>query len=449
MTDIATMLIDDDDEQELPWTERLDEIWPGARLISTSSVKLVKDLYPRLDHDESAVERYRDAIGPDLEPITVADSETHGEHVLVDGYHRSKAYEREDLPLIPAYDLGLLSDDEILEESVRRNNKHGVPMTQKDKTALAAKLWGSYRERFGGEAVTALSGLLRSSPRTVERATAQARAAEQEELHRQAWDLHLECLTQEQIAQRLLGKPEKHKTISNWLGNFRQASEITKDLPPQLRQDFDVWKLPGDEDSAYFGRLPAGLVENLLWLFTQPEDTVFDPFAGRGTTIRAAKQMNRRVWSSDRRGKAWDETLPIHVHDIATGWPDDAPGQAHLVILDPPYWQQAKGKYSDDDADLANQTLEQFRESWASVVKACTEHAPRIAYIISPTQLDDGTVVDHATEMLAPFTEEGWHIERRIIVPYSTQQATGQQVNWARENKRLLKLYRDLVVMAK
>jgi hypothetical protein len=75
------------------------------------------------------------------------------------------------------------------------------------------------------------------------------------------------------------------------------------------------------------------------------------------------------------------------------------------------------------------------------------EHAGRIAYIISPTQNEDGTVVDHATQMLEPFTDNGWQVERRVIVPYSTQQATGQQVTWARENKRLLKLYRDLVVL--
>jgi hypothetical protein len=51
--------------------------------------------------------------------------------------------------------------------------------------------------------------------------------------------------------------------------------------------------------------------------------------------------------------------------------------------------------------------------------------------------------------MLAPFAENGWTVKRRIIVPYSTQQATGQQVTWARENKRLLKLYRDLVVVSR
>jgi hypothetical protein len=38
---------------------------------------------------------------------------------------------------------------------------------------------------------------------------------------------------------------------------------------------------------------------------------------------------------------------------------------------------------------------------------------------------------------------------RRIIAPYNTQQATGQQVTWARENKKLLKLYRDIFVLGR
>jgi hypothetical protein len=68
-----------------------------------------------------------------------------------------------------------------------------------------------------------------------------------------------------------------------------------------------------------------------------------------------------------------------------------------------------------------------------------------MAYIISPTQKDDGSVVDHATDMLDKLKK--WRVERRVIVPYQTQQATGQQVTWARENKRMLKLYRDLVIL--
>jgi hypothetical protein len=57
-------------------------------------------------------------------------------------------------------------------------------------------------------------------------------------------------------------------------------------------------------------------------------------------------------------------------------------------------------------------------------------------------------VIDHATDMLRACWECGLKVRPRRIVMYQTQQATGQQVTWARENKRELKLYRDLVVMS-
>src|ERR1700704_3604499 len=91
-------------------------------------------------------------------------------------------------------------------------------------------------------------------------------------------------------------------------------------------------------------------VANLLWLYTQPGDIVVDPFAGGGTTIDVAKRMGRRVWASDLHPST--PTLPIHEHDATDGWSAEAPRKADLVILDPPYWQQAKGRYSDDLDDL-------------------------------------------------------------------------------------------------
>jgi hypothetical protein len=91
--------------------------------------------------------------------------------------------------------------------------------------------------------------------------------------------------------------------------------------------------------------------------------------------------------------------------------------------------------------------IDSFYSAWAKVVSGARPKAKRLAFIVSPTQNEDGSVVDHANDMLRICLNNGWEIERRIIVPYSTQQATGQQVTWARENKRMLKLYRDLVVV--
>ena len=239
--------------------------------------------------------------------------------------------------------------------------------------------------------------------------------------------------------------------MGRWLD--KSGSDPVLSTPPESRQHFDVWTFPPARDNSagstsYFGVLPPQVVENLLWFWSEPGDIVFDPFAGSGTTIDVAKRMGRRVFASDRKPST--PTLPIHEWDITDGWPDDAPAKADLILLDPPYWQQAAGKYSEDAADLGNMERDGFSDAWAAIVKTCTDHLAdggRIAYIISPTQLEDGSVVDHATEMLAPFRDAGMAVDRRIIVPYSTQQATGQQVEWARDKKRMLKLYRDLVVL--
>ena len=96
-------------------------------------------------------------------------------------------------------------------------------------------------------------------------------------------------------------------------------------------------------------------------------------------------------------------------------------------------------------------TLPDFNKAWAKLLADCKPRLSaggKIAYIISPTEdKDAGVVIDHAMEMAAAAMGLGYRVHRRIIVTYQTQQATGQQVTWARENRRLLKLYRDLVIL--
>jgi hypothetical protein len=296
--------------------------------------------------------------------------------------------------------------------------------------------------------VKEIAGLLAVSDRSVQDWTKDARKAEKDAQQAKAWDLWLDCLGQDEIAAEIgVSQP----TISGWLSETADSRKFIE--PPASRQHFDVWQFQSaDRESgqqSYFGAVPPQVLENLLWFWTEPGETIVDPFAGSGTTVDVAKAMGRRVWASDIRGSHYSPHLPIHTHDITQGWSDDAPRKADIVFLDPPYWQQAAGRYSSEPGEMAEMDIGTFYAAWEQVAKTCMEHAGRIAYIISPTQCEDGTVVDHATEMLAPFAENGWRVERRIVVPYQTQQATGQQVEWARANKRLLKLYRDLVVLSK
>jgi hypothetical protein len=416
--------------------------------LSVDDVEFVKELYPRVREDDAAIERYRAAIDR-LPPITVARG-----RVLVDGFHRWQAYKRERLATIVAEDLGNLTDVEILKESIRRNATHGRQLETSDKKRMADLLY-----RKGTREHAELSELLSITADKARQYVADARRDEVAAQKADVWDRWLNCEWESYLAAAAAltadGLSITDKTVKSWVSefctsvHFSEPPGATADKPWGNVQHFDVWSFTkADGESSYFGKLPPQVAENLLWLYTEPDQIVVDPFAGGGTVIDVAKRMGRRVWASDRKPST--PTLPIHEHDITAGWPDDAPRKADLVILDPPYWQQAAGRYSDDSADLGNMTLDDFYAAWESAAKAVMDHAGRVAYIVSPAECkDENTVVDLAVGMLAPFTDAGWRVERRIIVPYQTQQATGQQVDWARKEKKLLKLYRDLLVMAR
>jgi hypothetical protein len=411
---------------------------PTIMAVPIESIRLVKALYPRLKPIDEVIERYRNSLDS-LPPIIVARG-----GVLVDGYHRWQAFRRDGAETIDVEDLGDISDEEIFNESIRRNAEHGQQLSAADKRNLAGKLWQTHGHLAPAERTKEIMALLAVSQRAVETWTKDARKFERETQQARAWDLWLDCREQKDIADEI-GVSEA--TVSGWFKE-RRSAEIE---PADSIQHFDVWQFAtADQDAgaqSYFGALPPQVIENLLWFFTEPGDVVVDLFAGSGTTVDVAKQMGRRAWASDIRGDHYTPHLPIHTWDASTGWPSDAPKKAALVLLDPPYWQQASGRYSTEPGEMAELALEDFYKAWRETVEHATAHTKRIAYIISPTQNDDGTVVDHATDMLVPFADLGWHVERRVIVPYSTQQATGQQVTWARENRQMLKLYRDLVVL--
>jgi hypothetical protein len=408
--------------------------------IRCDDVRFVKELYPRIKPLDAIVERYRDAID-NLPPIAVAR-----DGLLVDGYHRWQAHVREGRETIAAERLGNLSDAEIVRESIQRNAMHGHQLARQDKKRMAGHLWGALSHLPNGERVDDIAALLAVSRDAIERWTKDTRRAEREEQQERAWNLWLDCLSTRAIGDEL---GISHETIREWTVKFSASAEFL--TPPASRQHFDVWQFAtSDKDSgqqSYFGALPPQIIENLLWFYTEPGEIVVDLFAGSGTTIDVAKAMGRRVWASDIRGNHYSPHLPIHKHDALTGWPAEAPRNADIVILDPPYWKQAAGRYSTEPGELAEMDIERFNAAWDTIVEHVLSRAKRIAYIISPTQQEDGSVVDHAFGLLAPFAGTGWQIERRIIVPYSTQQATGQQVTWARDDKRMLKLYRDLVVL--
>jgi hypothetical protein len=409
--------------------------------LSVHDVEFVKELYCRIRDDDAAIERYRDAIEK-LPPIIVARG-----RILVDGHHRLQAFRREGITTVEVEDLGNLSDAEILRESIVRNVAHGHQLSRDDKKRLTGQLWlKTFADLPDVERKAQIVALLSVSEKSVDRWTEEARSVEKKEKQAKTWDLWLDCNSLRDI-ERVIGVD--HATLARWM-TVSTETIVQDETPPASVQHFDIWEFRKADNSAgmesYFGRMPPQVVENLLWAYTKPGQIVFDPFVGGGTTIDVAKKMGRRVWGSDLNPST--PILPIHEHDITAGWPKDAPPNVDFILLDPPYWKQAKGRYDDNPNDLGNQDLEQFMTSWCKVVETCRQHLTQdgyLAFIISPTETDDG-VVDHALRMWRICTDFGLRDVRRFIVPYQTQQATGQQVEWAKKGRKFLKQYRDLIV---
>jgi hypothetical protein len=422
--------------------------------IPIQSIRFVKELYPRIKPNDEAIERYRDALDK-LPPIIIAR-----DGVLVDGYHRWQAHVREGVEQIQAEDLGNLSDAEIMREAITRNASHGQQLSRQDKAREAGRLWKAFEHLEPGDREKEIAELLAVSASTVQRATKDARKEEKQAMQEKVWQLHLSCLSQRQIADAT-GTPQQ--TVQQWVTEksqltiFGQPPGATTAQPWGNVQHFDVWSFASNDregggQQSYFGACPPQIMENLLWLYTEPgKSVVVDLFAGSGTTLEVSHRMGRRAWVSDIRGNHYSPHLDIHQHDATTGWPGDAPAKVDLLFLDPPYWKQAAGRYSSEPGELAEMTLADFNQAWTKLLTDCKPHlntGGKVAYIISPTEdKEGGVVVDHAMEMAAAAMKLGYRVHRRIIVTYQTQQATGQQVTWARENRRLLKLYRDLIIL--
>jgi hypothetical protein len=215
---------------------------------------------------------------------------------------------------------------------------------------------------------------------------------------------------------------------------------------------YNVWSWGRKTNATeHFGNTEQRIVENLLWLYTSPLDVVLDPFGGGGSTLDVCRARLRRCWISDRKPKAGMEntirTLDICVELPKLPWSDLA-----LTYLDPPYWRQAQNEYSEDKEDLANMPLEEFTDNMIAVVRRVAEKQQRgvIALIIQPTQWraePKGSFADHVFDIIQGVKKtKKLTLENRVSCPYSTEQCTPQMVDWAKENKKLLVLSRELTI---
>jgi len=402
--------------------------------ININNVEFRDDLYPRFEPEQSLIQKYADSI-EHLPAI-----EVNQDNILIDGYHRWKAHQLVEKEKIKAKTTKTESEKELKKLAYQRNSHHGKQLESNEKKEYA-------QEMIGQMEVKSLAKLLGVGKTTIKRWTKSQRKAQKQQRNRKITNLYLKAWNSQESIADILGVSKK--TISNVINSCKKAQmdDFTQNFEPYL---YNIWKQKNQDNNNedHFGSFPLTYMKNLLYYHTEPLDIIFDPFAGGGTTVDTCKEMFRRYYCTDRKVRAGREK-EIKKHDIKEGLPDNLP-KPDLTFLDPPYWKQAEGKYSNSEDDLGNMKLNEFYESIQKLFNQLVDRgSKKIALVIQPTQYaNDFNFEDHVMKFNQMLSNK-YEIEMRYILPYSTQQYNAQMVERAKEKKECLALHRDLIIWSR
>jgi len=426
-----------------------EQVTQGMETRLVGEIVYREDLYPRIKPDAATIQRYAE----NLEVLPAIEINQH--NILIDGFHRWTAHRKAEAETVRVTVTETASEAEVYALAIKRNAAHGLQMNEGDKKNAAIRLYGAGT----GLSKEAIADTLSVSYRSVTGYLSDVDRQRKEEEARRIAELWMACYTQEQIAEAtgITDKSTVSRRIESMLQNGN-VSVLQHTTPFEKDSDFspplyNIWTFARKTNAvSHFGNSEQRIVDNLLYLYTEPFDIVVDPFAGGGSTIDACLHRMRRYWVSDRKPIV-EREREIRKHDLVL---DGAPpldrnwSNVTLTYLDPPYWRQAAGQYSTDPSDLANMPLDQFTETLAAIVKDIAKRQSKgvIALLIQPTQwlADNRQPVDHVMDLIAAVGNKRLILENRISCPYSTEQYNAQQVEWAKANRKLLVLTRELIV---
>lgn len=420
--------------------------------VKLSQVVFDETIYPRKDHTPAKVQEYAE----NMEAIETMENfiEISGNNRLLDGKHRwlayRKLYDGSD-PTIKAFKwLDITEEKDEFVKAIELNSSHGQQISTKDKEQNCRVLYQKY-----GYTLDTICRIVNVSKTKASAALKPVREEEKRQQDETIFEMHLAGYTQQEIADAVgVSRPTVQRRVEELAQKvpsyfLSKPFETDIDFTPPL---YNVWTFAKKTNkTGHFGNSEQQIVDNLLYLYTEPYDIVLDPFGGGGSTIDVCKRRLRRYWVSDRKPIVEREN-EIRQMDIATELPDLnwRWEDVALTYLDPPYWKQAEGQYSTDPEDLANMPLDKFTATLTDIVNRIAEKqsAGHIALLIQPTQwkADNRQFTDHVFDIVSRVNPLLLRLKNRVSCPYSTEQYNAQQVNWAKENNELLVLSRELII---
>ena len=419
-----------------------------VQIRKVSDIVFREDLYPRIKHDSALVQQYAENLEV-MPPIEVNQN-----NILIDGFHRLTAHRKVEKEEIAVVVTETQSENELFALSIERNSKHGMQLNDQDKRKTAVRLYsagtGLDKQRIA-EVLSVTTRQVNNYLTTIDKNLAEQR-------NKTIFDMWLACHTQEEIAAAVdlaVGPVnEKIKKQCSDLETFPKQNKLLATFQDaDFRQPlYNVWRYGECSNGTdHFGKSEQAIVDNLLYLYTDPFDIVVDPFAGGGSTIDVCSKRLRRYWVADRKPIPEREN-EIRKHDIVV---DGVPplnknwGLVSLTYLDPPYWRQAEGRYSNDPTDLANMPLEEFTSNIVNLVKEIGRRQSKgaVALLIQPTQWKtEMQFTDHVFDIISGVGNKKLVLENRVSCPYNSEQYNPQMVNVAKRDKKLLVLTRELII---
>lgn len=472
-----------------------------AKTVKVTDVIFDASIYPRDKPNTSTINQYVDVLlaGESFPPIVLES----GTNVLFDGYHRWKAVIRylELWKETPAKEregwakaVGTIevefkkcpADIPRMLFCAKLSSRHGDRLAVAEKRKLSRDIIKENPE-FSQQTIADYLGVSQSSVHGYVHDILAAKREEQKHvimrLDRLGW-------TQSEIAekigltQRRAGQileelsdlikllktdikqgftPEqvaKRKGISHQLA-YAIALEKAKD-PERLEaldikiQSYDVWNFQTCHDlfgDDYPGRIPGQLVAHILYFYTKPGDYVIDPMSGSGTTQDVCLAMGRKCYAFDIANRF--ERPDVIEHNITDGW-HERTKKASLIFWDPPYFNKMDDQNMNDGYGKASisklarkEYLDVFSKAAAcayKMVKTGTRFALLMSDWNDKDRMKPGIFIWDYVER---FVKHKWKVERHIQCPLTTQQIHPDIVNRFREQKKLARLGRSLVIFRK
>ena len=217
---------------------------------------------------------------------------------------------------------------------------------------------------------------------------------------------------------------------------------------------YDVWNF-NDRAQGYGERreaqCPPQVILNFLYYFTNEGDLVVDPMAGGGAMTDCAVKLNRQSLCYDIN--PYPEKN-VYQNDIRNGYPKNALG-CNAIFIDPPYGNQKADTFIKESVSELSPSQfveifmpQLFKDSYNVLIPG-----GKIGFIIMNQchiNLEGKPYWDFGFEAFRIMVEVGFKPYRRISVPLiGPVQFKEYHMNKAKEEKYLLGIMRDLIVMEK